>query len=311
MNRSTRAIAATLALVALAACSDRPSPASPDVAPTASLSTLSPTAVNNPAGVQTPPSQLPHGPQRASALGQPVPASVIVVYNGLQWVWASPCALNGGCTSGIDVGHDGFVFATVEQWALRPPISAFRDPDKCAAPWFDHDWNHCDWADAALDTEFHNALGLSTYGSAPAGVGGPAGGFGDPMVALAETWLVRDGTPPTIVFELSTTELWPPNHTMHTVAAGISAVDDTDPNPSVEITVVSSEPDDGLGDGDTPNDWAVIDNGDGTYDVQVRAERAGNGDGRIYTITVTATDAYGNTAVVSGEVSVSHSQGKK
>ncbi len=113
----------------------------------------------------------------ASQLGQPVPDSVIVESNGLEWVWASPCTLNG-CTTGIDVGHDGFEFATDAQWELRPPVEAFLDPLKCASPWFDHRWNNCDVGDA-LD---------GYYGSSPDWTVGPNGGQRDPK---AETWLVR------------------------------------------------------------------------------------------------------------------------
>lgn len=40
--------------------------------------------------------------------------------------------------------------------------------------------------------------------------------------------------------------------------------------------------------------------------VQLRAERSGNGDGRVYRITVTATDSCGNAATCSAEVRVPH-----
>ncbi|QXC28460.1 PKD domain-containing protein [Aeromonas sp. FDAARGOS 1409] len=125
-----------------------------------------------------------------SQLGQSVPASVIVLHNGLEWVWASPCA-QGGCTAGIDVGHDGFVFATAAQWALRPPVAAFTG--KCASPWFDHTWDHCDVGDALLNdgTGEGNFYGFGTVGSAPSG-GLPAGFDGTlPMNSVGETWLVR------------------------------------------------------------------------------------------------------------------------
>lgn len=123
----------------------------------------------------------------ASQLGQPVPASVIVSANGLEWVWASPCAQNG-CTSGIDVGHDGFEFATPAQWAQRPPNSAFLDPQKCAAPWFDHYWNHCDTINLV-----QGLLGSAPYGGLPAGVTGL-----QPMASYGETLLVRVANlPPT------------------------------------------------------------------------------------------------------------------
>ena len=43
---------------------------------------------------------------------------------------------------------------------------------------------------------------------------------------------------------------------------------------------------------------------------KLRAERAGGGDGRTYTITYEATDACGNSATDSLEVFVPHDRGK-
>jgi hypothetical protein len=71
--------------------------------------------------------------------------------------------------------------------------------------------------------------------------------------------------------------------------------------------VSSNEPDNGLGDGDTANDWVIT----GPMTVQLRAERAGNGTGRVYTITVRCTDAAGNSSERTVTVSVPKSQGKK
>jgi len=120
-----------------------------------------------------------------SQLANPVPSSMIVTLNGLSWVYVSPCALNG-CTTGILIGKDGFNFATQAQWALRPPPSAFNS--KCASPWFDLTWNHCDFGD----------LNAGFVGSAPRG-GLPAGNSGSvPMVSFWETLLVRvSNAPPT------------------------------------------------------------------------------------------------------------------
>jgi len=44
--------------------------------------------------------------------------------------------------------------------------------------------------------------------------------------------------------------------------------------------------------------------------VSLRAERAGNGNGRTYTISATATDAAGNTASATGTCVVPHDRGK-
>jgi hypothetical protein len=82
--------------------------------------------------------------------------------------------------------------------------------------------------------------------------------------------------------------LWPPNHRMVTV--GIVGVTDPDSNATITITgVTQDEPTVGLGDGDTAVD-AVI-NGDGT--VLLRVERSGAGNGRVYRISFTASDAEG------------------
>jgi hypothetical protein len=53
-------------------------------------------------------------------------------------------------------------------------------------------------------------------------------------------------------------------------------------------------------------DWVIVD--DDT--VKLRAERLGKGSGRVYTITVEATDESGNTTTETTEVTVAKSQGK-
>jgi hypothetical protein len=68
------------------------------------------------------------------------------------------------------------------------------------------------------------------------------------------------------------------------------------------LAVTSSEPLNGSGDGNTEADWEVI---DATH-VRLRAERAGNGTDRTYTITATCADAAGNTTSSSTTVVVPH-----
>ena len=120
----------------------------------------------------------------------------------------------------------------------------------------------------------------------------------------------EDTTPPTIDLSLACAALWPPNHKMVTVAGAIGATDDTDPAPAVTVSVSSSEPENGLGDGDTGPDWAVTDNGDGTFSLGLRAERSGTGPGRVYTVTVTATDSSGNASTQVAACTVPHDKGK-
>jgi hypothetical protein len=119
---------------------------------------------------------------------------------------------------------------------------------------------------------------------------------------------VTDTEGPTIAnLSASPASLWPPNHKMNDVAVIYDASDNCGGNVNCVITsVTSNEPVNGLGDGDTAPDWVIVD----SHSVQLRAERAGNGTGRVYTITVSCTDSSGNTTTKTVTVSVPKSQGK-
>ncbi len=77
--------------------------------------------------------------------------------------------------------------------------------------------------------------------------------------------------------------------------------------------VISNEPEDGLGDGDQAPDWDNIvtdpTNG-GQISLDLRRERSGTGNGRVYTIAIVATDEYGNAQQASVTVKVPHDKGK-
>ena len=105
----------------------------------------------------------------------------------------------------------------------------------------------------------------------------------------------------------SPNSLWPPNHKMKNVAVDYTATDNCPGPVTCTVAVTSNEPVNGTGDGDTAPDWMVIDN----HHVQLRAERAGNGDGRVYTITTTCRDQFGNTSQGSTTVTVGHDQGNR
>ncbi len=128
----------------------------------------------------------------------------------------------------------------------------------------------------------------------------------DPVIVGLD---VCDATPP--VFDgLSVTPevLWPANHKYVDVSATVAVSDNFDPDPTVTlVSVVSNEPDnaDGVGDGNTTDDIVVVDD----ESFRLRAERAGTGSGRLYTITYRVTDACGNAAEASVTVSVPRNQG--
>ena len=138
--------------------------------------------------------------------------------------------------------------------------------------------------------------------------GGPDQGTGSVHLGLATV----DTTAPEISVTVSPDTLWPPNHKMVDITATVTVSDNCDPTPTVVLTsVTSNEPDDakGKGDGKTVNDIQGVEIGTEDYEFQLRAERAGKGDGRIYTITYTATDESGNSASASATVVVPHDMG--
>lgn len=123
--------------------------------------------------------------------------------------------------------------------------------------------------------------------------------------AVNET--VADITPPVITVDLNRTVLWPPNHKMIEICATVEVTDDRDPAPVFVLTsVMSSEPDNGKGDGNTTNDIQGADTGTDDVCFELRAERQGGGCGREYTIVYTATDAAGNTSSMTVAVRVPH-----
>jgi hypothetical protein len=95
--------------------------------------------------------------------------------------------------------------------------------------------------------------------------------------------------------------LWPPNHALRPVHVTVDAMDRCDPEPSCRIlSVKSNEPDRSARDRqDRPGDIVIA----GPLSLQLRAERLGNGTGRIYAITVECADAPAGN-VVRGEVNV-------
>jgi hypothetical protein len=100
---------------------------------------------------------------------------------------------------------------------------------------------------------------------------------------------VNDAEGPTVQ-NLSATPsvLWPPSHKMVDVLVAYTAVDNCDAASLISCTLTASsdEPVNGIGDGDRTPDWEVVD----AHHLRLRAERAGTGDGRVYTVGVSCTD---------------------
>jgi hypothetical protein len=96
----------------------------------------------------------------------------------------------------------------------------------------------------------------------------------------------------TVHCSVTTPVLWPPNHQLVNVGLSVQV---SDPNATVTVQVFAD-------DGAVPADAAGL--APGT--LRLRADRQGNGSGRVYLVVVTATDAFGDTATSACTVVVPH-----
>ncbi|WP_442497312.1 dockerin type I domain-containing protein [Methylobacter sp. sgz302048] len=115
-----------------------------------------------------------------------------------------------------------------------------------------------------------------------------------------------DNEPPTINgLEAAPDVLWPVNHKMVAVTIKANTTDWCSVQPPVckIVSVSSNETVNGLGDGNTDADWKI----NGNLEMLLRAERSGQGSGRVYTANVQCTDAAGNAATDSVTITVPHS----
>jgi len=145
----------------------------------------------------------------------------------------------------------------------------------------------------------------------PAGT--PAGDYTFDIVAKADgvdighqTLTVHVNRPPVCTNATGDpASLWPPNHKLRLVSVG--GVTDPDGDAvTVTITgVTQDEPLNASGDGNTVPDAVAA---AASNEVQLRAERAGTGDGRVYRIAFTAADTRGGTCTGAVAVTVPHDQ---
>jgi hypothetical protein len=123
---------------------------------------------------------------------------------------------------------------------------------------------------------------------------------------MSRTITIRiDRSPPAIGCRALPDLLWPANHTLVAVSSAVSVEDALSGAAGFTLaSVVSSEPDNGLGDGDTAGDIQGFTLGTPGTNGWLRAERSGTGTGRRYTFTYVGADKAGNSAACSAIVTV-------
>lgn len=130
----------------------------------------------------------------------------------------------------------------------------------------------------------------------------------NPAITVEATVEVKDTTAPSLAPTPSVNLLWPPNHQLCPVTVWASAADNGGGLVTLDVSVQSSEQA-AVGE----QDWYVdsTDNEAGIITLRLRAERAGTDSGRVYTVTITATDASNNASVATVEIRVPHDRRKK
>ena len=118
--------------------------------------------------------------------------------------------------------------------------------------------------------------------------------------SVTQTVTVTDDTPPVISGATANpSTLWPPNHSLVDVTVSYEARD----NCAIAESWLNVSSDDSPA--GASDDWEIVD----AHHVRLRAQRSPRGEGRLYTITITAKDVNGNLSNQDVMVRVQHSNG--
>ena len=191
----------------------------------------------------------------------------------------------------FDISDENFVINQAPVISCPGNVTVDNDPGECAAA--------VDFSATATDDQNNVTVSCipASGSSFSKGTTAVACTATDPYGATDSCGFnvtVNDTEGPTIQnVSAAPSVLWPPSHKMVSVAVAYDAMDNCGATSLVSctLTVSSNEPVNGLGDGDRAPDSQVLD----AHHVRLRAERAGNGDGRVYTVGVACTDGSQNS----------------
>jgi hypothetical protein len=210
-----------------------------------------------------------------------------------------PGVPNEATSDGTDIG----AFETEVPCVLTCPtdVTVSNDPDECGAvvSYTEPSGDNCGTVTCDHPSGSFLAVGETTVTCTS--TAGPSCSF---------KITVNDAQGPTITTQNKI--LWSPDHMYRTfnVSDFVTSVSDNcDVSVGVSsvkiVSVSSDEPDDSTADGMTLNDIVI---GGDCKSVQVRAERKGDSNGRVYIVTLGVTDTAGNTTTTTARVSVPSSQ---
>jgi hypothetical protein len=129
-----------------------------------------------------------------------------------------------------------------------------------------------------------------------------AGNVADPATVSG---INIDKTPPTMACTVSPESIWPPNKRLETATATVTVSDVLSGQAGFVLTsATSDEPISG------EPDIVGFDVGTADTTGQLRADRLGSGDGRVYSLAYRGSDRAGNSATCTVSVTVPHDRGR-
>ena len=246
------------------------------------------------------------GPTRTMALTPGSPAIDAGVAAGSSFdqrgkarTYDDPGVVNAATSDGTDIG--AFELQPLCSLTCPTDVTVNNNPDQCGAVVIYSDPSGSGCGTVTCDHPSGSFFGVGETTVTCTSSVGPTCSF---------KVKVNDAQAPVIT--VASITLWPPNHSYHSFNVSdlvTSVADNCDGSISVsnvQITSVSSdEPDNSIADGNTTNDIVIAND---CKSLQVRSERRGDSNGRVYTVHLRVTDSKGNVATATMKIRVPQSQ---